>query len=359
MSVLKQISAETRRRVLFRVYLGYARGVGATTAMLDEARRRRGRGTDVVVASYRIHGDPDTALPGLEVLGSGRQRPERQALDVEAVLARNPEVVCIDDLAETDASGAARVEQVSRLMVAGITVLATVHLLSIKSSAEAYASMLGGAAPARLIDDGAIEAIDELELVDITPADLLERLREQPVLRPAEFAVALQRELRITMLEALRESAFRVIAEHADRQLVGFMRESAVRVPWEVRGRIVLGIPVARALENRIRRAATYAHIQDAKFSVVSVRTRRLTDEQKEWMGGYATLTHQLGGEFVHLHGRSAAQALVDYVHESLATEVILGHRRRNRWMPGDTSSGVIRRLSGVDVHILRSEPAT
>src|SRR5690242_10716736 len=90
MQVLKQISAETRRRVLFRVYLGYARGVGATTAMLDEGRRRRGRGTDVVVASYRVHGDPTTALRDLDVLGSLREHPERRPLNVEAVLARNP-----------------------------------------------------------------------------------------------------------------------------------------------------------------------------------------------------------------------------------------------------------------------------
>ena len=160
------------------------------------------------------------------------------------------------------------------------------------------------------------------------------------------------------VLEALRESAFRVIAEHADRQRVGFMHQTGVTVPWEVRGRIVLGVPVQSGLENRIRRAAAYAMAQDAKFSVVSVRTRELSAEEKEWMGAYATLTHQLGGDFVHLHGRSAARALVDYVHESLATELILGHRRRNRWLPSDTTSQIIRRLSGVDVHILRSEPA-
>ncbi len=358
MQVLKQISSETRRRVLFRVYLGYARGVGATTAMLDEGRRRHGRGTDVVVASYSAHGDPHEALRELEVLGQARQRPSRQPLDVEAVLARNPDVVCIDDLAAVDANDVPRIEHVSRLLAAGITVLATVHLLSIKSMASAYASMLGSTASGALIDDSALQAMDELELIDVTPEDLLQRLREQPVLRPAELAVALQRELRLTVLESLRESAFRVIAEHADRQLVSFMRESGIQEPWDVRGRIVLGIPVERGLENRIRRAAAYALVVDAKFSVVSVRTRSLTDEQKEWMGAYAALTHQLGGEFVHLHGRSAAPALVDYVRQSLATEVILGHRRRNRWMPGDTTSEVIRRLSGVDVHVLRAEPA-
>jgi two-component system, OmpR family, sensor histidine kinase KdpD len=357
-ALLKQISAETRRRVLFRVYLGYTRGVGATTAMLDEGRRRSARGTDVVVGAHRVHGNADQALRDLEVLGSSRNRPVEHGLDIEAVLARNPEVVCIDDLAEVDSAGRPRLESVARLLAAGVTVLATLHVLSIKSTAGAYAAMLGGAPTDALIEDAALEAIDELELVDMTPADLLQRLREQRVLTPAELALALQRELRVSVLEALRESAFRVIAEHADRQLVGFMRESGVEAPWEVRGRIVLCVPAFRGLEVRIRRAHAYAAAQDAKFSVVSVRTRQLTDEEKGWMGGYAALTHQLGGEYVHLHGRSVASALVAYIHESLATEVILGHRRRARWLPGDSTSEVIRRLSGVDVHILRAEPA-
>jgi two-component system, OmpR family, sensor histidine kinase KdpD len=358
MEVLKRVSAETRRRVLFRVYLGYARGVGSTTAMLDEARRRSGRGTDVIVAAHRVHRDPDQALRDLEVLGAGRQRPAAIHLDVDAVLARNPEVVCIDDLAEAD-SGRIRLESVSRLLAAGITVLATLHVLSVRSAATAFAPMLGNEPSRPTVDDAALQAIDELELVDMTPSDLLQRMREQSVLTPAELAMALQRDLRFSVLEALREAAFRVIAEQADIQLVNFMRESGVDVPWEVRGRIVLCLPVQRGLETRVRRAHAYASAQDAKFSVVSVRTRQHTDEEKEWMGAYAALTHQLGGEYVHLHGRSVASTLVDYVHQSLATEVILGHRRRGRWLPGNTTSEVIRRLSGVDVHILRAgQPA-
>jgi two-component system sensor histidine kinase KdpD len=359
LQILRQISSETRRRVLFRVYLGYARGAGTTTVMLDEARRRSGRGTDVVVASYGVHGKPDAALRDLEVLGARRHPPAGQALDVEKVLARNPEVVCIDDLAELEPDGRPRIEAVARLLAAGITVLATLHLLSIKSTATAFGVMLGSGPPGALIEDAALEAIDELELVDVTPADLLQRLREQGLLAPAELAVALQRELRLTVLEALRESAFRVIAEHADRQLVGYMRATGVMVPWEVRGRIVLALPVGRGLEGRIQRAGAYAQAQNAQFSVVSVRPPNLSDEEKEWLGAYVTLTHKLGGEFVHLRGRSVAAALVEYIRESLATELILGHRRRTRWLPGDTTSEVIRRLSGVDVHILRSEPGS
>src|SRR5690348_6209306 len=156
MEVLRQISAETRRRVLFRTYLGYARGVGATTAMLDEARRRSGRGTDVVVASYRVHDSPEDELRDLEVIGPLRRRPAQQAFDIEAVLARNPEVVCIDDLAEIDDSGAARIDHLSRLMAAGITVLATLHLLGIRSMAETYGSLLCGKTGGALIEDAGL-----------------------------------------------------------------------------------------------------------------------------------------------------------------------------------------------------------
>jgi two-component system sensor histidine kinase KdpD len=339
--------------MLFRVYLGYARGVGATTTMLDEARRRESRGTDVVVAAYRVHGDPTQALAGLEVLGRGRTLAPQMRLNPEAVMVRNPEVVCVDDLAAEDVSGRPVLDSVPSFLAAGITVLASLHLLSVRSAAAAFADVIGGTPPL-VIDDLALEAINELELVDVPPADLLDRLRDQAVLPPGELATAMQQELRISVLEALRATAFRVIAEHADRQLVAYMRESHPEAPWDVRERIVLCLPPRQGLERRIRGAADYAARQDAKFSVVTVRTRSMNAEQKEWVGGYATLTHQLGGEFVHLHGRSVAPALVDYIRSSLATEVILG-RRHHRWRPGDTTSEVIRRLSGVTVHILRA----
>ena len=114
-----------------------------------------------MAAAFRV-GDPDVSLRELEVLGAGRRRPAVQALDVEAVLARNPEVVCIDDVAEIESDGAARLESVARLLAAGVTVLATLHVLSLKSTANAYTAMLGGPPPGAQIEDSALEAIDEL-----------------------------------------------------------------------------------------------------------------------------------------------------------------------------------------------------
>lgn len=354
--LLRRISSESRRRASLRVYLGYAPGCGTTTTMLDEARRRAGRGTDVVVAAYRVHDEPDQALAPLQVLGGSRHRPRQRPLDVEALLARNPEVACIDDLVGPDTQGHPRIDSVPRLLAAGVTVLATLHVLSVKSAAEAVAGILGQAPEGPLVDDAVVQLIDELEIVDIPPEDLLHRISERSLLTPAQLAVCMQRELRPAVLQMLRETALRIIADHVDRQLSGYL--PAGSSPFEFRGRIVLCLPIRPGLEDRIRDAARHAGHHDAKFSVVTVRTRSLSDEEKGWLGAYAALTHQLKGEFVRLEGRRVAPALAEYIGESQATEVVLGHRRTSRWRPWDTTSELIRLLAGVDVHILRAREA-
>lgn len=356
--LLRELASEARRGASLRVYLQYASGAGATTTMLDEARRRAGRGTDVVVAACRLHGDDvPTGTAGLEALGGARQRGERLRLDPSRLLARNPEVACIDDLAEPDVDGRPAWESLPRLLRAGITVLATLHLLSLRTIAAGFRETARAAPGMPLVDDGVLSTIDELELVDVPPDELIERLRDGRVVRPADLARMLQGELRPNVLRALREAAFRLIAEHADRRLVGYLRESGVSSPWEARGNILLCISIRPGLEGRIRRVGRMATVQDAHFRVVTVRRRGLTDEEKLLVGGYAALAHQLGGRFTTLRGRSIASTIAAYVRASLATEVVLGHRG-GRWRPGDTTSELIRHLSGVDVHILASEDA-
>ena len=351
--LLRQLSSEARRRTSFRVYLGYARGCGTTTAMLDEARRRQSRGTDVVVAAYEIHDSPSKALSAMELMDATREMPRSRRLDVAAVLARNPDVVCIDDVIAPDVDGRPSFESVPRLLSAGITVLATLHLLSLRSAATAVAGMVGLGVPEPLLGDDFFNQIDEIEYVDITPEDLLARIKERSILTPAQLAVAMQRELRPAVLAILRETALRMTAEHMDRQLPRYL--PAGLPPLEFRGRIVLALPIAGGMEDRIRSIARYATSQGSKLSVVAVRTAPLHDQEKAWLGGYASLVHQLGGEFLRLEGRNVAKAVVRYVREVEATEVVLGHRRHPRRLPWDTTSEIIRMLSGVDVHILRA----
>ncbi|TME00426.1 MAG: hypothetical protein E6I76_00405, partial [Chloroflexi bacterium] len=203
---LLRASAPPGRRGSLRVYLGYARGVGTTSAMLGEGRRRQERGTDVVVAAVDTGGraESETALEGLELLGGPEGMGAHDRLDVDAFLARNPEVALVDDLAGLDVEGRPRAEALPRILEVGITVIATLHLTSLGSMAAALGPILGDGAPGPRLSDGVLALADELELVDVTPAVLEERLRRGEIMPPAGAARALQGEFRPEVLSTLR-----------------------------------------------------------------------------------------------------------------------------------------------------------
>ena len=206
-----------------------------------------------------------------------------------------------------------------RLLDAGITVIGTLHLTSLTSMAQAMGSLLGDHPNGARVDDGILAVADELELVDVTPAVLDERLRRGEVMPPAEAALALQGEFRPEVLATLREATFRLIAEHTDRQLVAYMRDRRIDRPWEARSRVMVCVPPRPHMEGLIRRAARLADSLDAEMRVVTVRTRPRSLPEKEVLGEYATLTHQLGGEFMTLYGRAAAPAIAAYARRTLA----------------------------------------
>jgi two-component system sensor histidine kinase KdpD len=343
-----------RRGADVRVYLGYADGSGTTTAMLDEARRRRSRGTDVVVAALNPR-VPRTELESLEMLGGSDAPAAHDRLDVEALLSRNPEVAVIDELNGFDTEAHLRAASLSRLVEAGITVLGTIHLLDLASVRESYAPLLRERAPGSVLSDDVLTTIDELEIVDVTPAVLLERLRRGEIMSPADAARALQAEFRPQILSALREMAFRLIAEHTDRRLVAYMRDQKIEKPWEARPRLVACIPPRPGMEPIIQRMASFATRTAGQFTVVSVRPPRLSEAERRWLGEYAALVHRENGEFVSLHGRNVAATLAGYLRKTLNTEVVLGRTRR-RWRPWRTTSTLIRLLEDIDVHILRRD---
>jgi two-component system sensor histidine kinase KdpD len=344
-----------QRRGALRIYLGYARGCGATTAMLEEGRRRRERGTDVVVAAVETSGrrECEGALTGLALLGGRSDGQERWRLDVVEVLRRNPEVVCIDDLAGAADDGLTRAEVVSRFLDAGITVLATLHLADLASAAAAMGGLLRTPAGAPVVDDAVLDLADEVELVDVVPSLLDERLRRGDIVPPEEMAGALQGEFRPELLATLRTMAFRVIAQHTDRRLVAYMHERSIERPWEARARVMACIPPRPHLENLIRRAAKLAGSLDGDLRVVTVRTAERTDDEKAQLKAYADLTAELGGEFVTLRDPDAARAIATYAREILATEILLSRGREGGHWSRGTLRRLIRTLNDVDIHIL------
>jgi two-component system sensor histidine kinase KdpD len=245
---------------------------------------------------------------------------------------------------------------VPRILDAGITVIATLHLSSLQSMAQAMGSILGDLPTGPRVDDGVLALADELELVDVTPTTLDERLRRGEIVPPAEAARALQGEFRPEVLSTLREATFRLIAEHTDRQLVAYMHDRRIDRPWEARSRVMVCVPPRPHMETLIRRAARLADSLDAELRVVTVRTQSRSLPEKELLGEYASLTHQLGGEFITLYGPSAAPAIAAYARQTLATEILLTRGPREGHRTGSTLRRLIRMLSDVDIHVLANE---
>ena len=352
--LLRALHASASRSGL-RVYLGYARGCGTTVAMLDEANRRRERGTDVVVAAVKTDGRNrcELALGDLEVLG-GRNAPARDGtVDVEALLRRNPEVACLDDLAGVDTKGRPITESVPRLLRAGMMLIATLHLTDLRSTVDGMGAMLG-ARPEHVVDDEFLDTVTELEIVDITPSLLDERLRRGEIVPSSEAAQARTQGFRPEVLASLRELAFRILAEHTDRRLVDYMRDRGIESPWEVKPRVMLCVPPRPGMDDVIASTAALAARLDGKMTAVTVRDRKRSEQEMQLLGSYAALTHQADGTFVTLYERDPASALTHYARKILATEIVVTRGRGRR----GTLRKLIELLTDVDIHVLATPHA-
>ena len=353
-SLLRRLQGDSHALGNLRIYLGYARGCGTTTAMLDEARRRAGRGTDVVVAAL-----PEAAHPRLDdlvLLGGRRSAAGRGTLDLAALLARNPEVAAVDDLAGLTTSGELVADVIPVIRAAGITVIGTVAIGDLRSTVPAMASLVHRDPAAPVVDDAALDAADELELVDIVPAELEERLRDGLIMSPQRAMVALQEEFRPDVLAMLRELTFRRVAQHTDRRLLSYMASKKIAAPWEARPRVLVCVAPVPGQENVITAAARFAASRDDAVTAISVRRNRnhRTDQEKQLLGGYAALIHQLGGDFASVDGADIAATIAEYARDHGITEIVLMRtpgRRQSR-----TLRRLIRLLVDVDVHILASD---
>ncbi|MGO8687824.1 MAG: universal stress protein [Candidatus Dormibacteria bacterium] len=332
-----------------RLYIGYARGAGATTRMLDEARRRAARGTDVVVGA--VSGGGAARLGSLPLLGGPASPAARGVLDVEALLTRNPDVVAIDDLAGLTTTGRLVGHVLPRIRAAGINVIGTVHLTDLRSTVSLMGRLLYRPKDRPVLDDSAVDAADEVELVDVPPVELEERLRQGEIMVPGEALQALQSEFRPEVLTTLRELALRRVAEHCDRRLVAYMSTARIQEPWEARPRVLVLVPPRPGQEAVIRRAAAHAVRRDDALTAVSVRRKPRSDEEKRLLGGYATLTHQLAGDFVTIDGRDVATTVAEYARGHRITEILVMRSTRNS--SSRTLRSLIRLVANVDVHVV------
>jgi NitT/TauT family transport system ATP-binding protein len=334
--------APDERRGAVRVYLGYAAGCGVTTAMLEEADRRRSRGADVVVAAVDCRGREavTAALEGLELIG------DAAALDTRAVLERQPDVVCIDDLSVTEQNGETRFDGARRLAAAGITVVATVQLGSLRGHDGADGGTL---------DEAAVLAFaDELELVDAPPSVLADRVRRGELGAAAGTAEALRTRYAPETLAALREQAFSIVAEHADRRLAAY-RSGGLAASSQAPPVILACAAPEPGMEPLVRSAAATAARLAGTFLVAVVVPVPPATETEPVLAGYAALTAQLGGRFEVLHGTPSG-ALTAFADEHHVTQMLLARRVPVRPGHHPMLRELARRSGGAEVHVLPAE---
>ncbi|MEH1166309.1 DUF4118 domain-containing protein [Micromonospora sp. CPCC 205539] len=353
-----------------RIYLGAAPGVGKTYAMLEEAQRRAARGTDVVIGFVETHGRQHTAamLGDLEQVARSTisyRGAEFTEMDLEAVLARRPEIAVVDELAHTNVPGSRhekRWQDVQELLDAGIDVLTTVNVQHLESVNDVVAQITG-TTQRETVPDEIVRAAEQVELVDMTPEALRRRMAHGNIYRPDKIDAALGNYFRVGNLTALRELALLWLADKVDEQLDRYRSQQGIAATWEARERVVVALTGGPEGETLIRRAARVAaRSKGADLLAVHVaRSDGLAGADPAQLARQRVLVESLGGTYHQVLGTDVPAALLDFARGVNATQLVLGASRRGRFAQifargvGVTTTA----LSGaIDVHLVNHTEA-
>ncbi|MEU3642002.1 sensor histidine kinase KdpD [Lentzea sp. NPDC034063] len=357
------------RRGELRIYLGAAPGVGKTFAMLGEAHRRRERGTEVVVGLVETHGRDKTAslLKDLEVLPRKviRHRDlEVEEMDVDAILARGPEVAVIDELAHTNAPGSRnekRWQDVEELLEAGIDVLSTVNVQHLESLNDVV-ERITGVRQRETVPDEVVRRAEQVELIDLTPEALRRRLAHGNVYPAHRIDAALGNYFRLGNLTALRELALLWVADQVDVALQRYRSEKEITDTWETRERVVASITGGPESETLIRRARRIAVRAGAELLVVHVmRGDGLSGVTPEHIARSRKITEDVGATFHSVVGDDVPTALLEFARGVNATQLVLGTSRRSRVARAfdeGIGAAVVQESGAIDVHMVTHDEA-
>jgi two-component system sensor histidine kinase KdpD len=354
-----------------KIFVGAAPGVGKTYEMLQSAHARRKAGVDVVVGVVETHGRAETEalLTGLEVIPRRRIDHKGQVLeemDLDALIARRPRIALVDELAHTNAPGSRhpkRYLDVAELLAAGIDVYTAVNIQHIESLNDVVAQITH-VRVRETVPDSVFDRADAIELIDLTPDDLIQRLREGKVYVPKQAERALEHYFSPGNLTALRELALRRTADRVDEQLLTHMQANAIAGPWAVGERILVCIsedPRSAGLVRYTKRLADRLH---APWTAVSIETRRslqLTEEQRDRLADTLRLGEALGAEALTIPGagRRIADDLLGYAHANNVTQIVIGKASRSWWFElvrGSVVHDLVRRAGNISVHVIAGD---
>jgi two-component system, OmpR family, sensor histidine kinase KdpD len=356
----------TAPRGQLRIYLGAAAGVGKTFAMLSEGHRREERGTDVVVAFAETHGRPQTAalIDGLEVVP--RKRLEYRGsffeeMDVDAVLARKPQIALVDELAHTNVPGSRnskRWQDVSELLDAGIDVISAVNVQHLESVTDVV-EQITGVVQRETVPDAVVRAADQVELVDMTAEALRRRMAHGNIYPPEKIDAALTNYFRAGNLTALRELALLWLADKVDEGLQKYRAEHDITSTWEARERVVVALTGGSEGDTLIRRAARIAARASGGdlLAVHVTKSDGLTGANPANLARQRQLIESLGGSYHQVVGDNISEALLTFAKAENATQLVLGASRRSWLLALLTGPGIgartIRGSGAIDVHIV------
>jgi two-component system sensor histidine kinase KdpD len=349
-----------------KIFLGYAAGVGKTFAMLEAAWQRKLDEKDVVAAYVESHGrfETDSLLSGLVIIPRARieyKGVTLQEMDIDAVLARKPEIALVDELAHTNAPGSRhekRWQDVEEILAAGIDVYTTVNIQHFESLNDIVTQITGvkvqETVPDRLLDEAA-----EIKLVDIPPEDLLQRLREGKVYIPEQAARAADKFFKPGNLIALRELSMRRAAARVDVEMRSYMETRSIAGPWPVAEKLLVCVSGSPFSERLIRTTRRLADETKAPWHTVYIETPgggRHLRENREQVWRYLRLAESLRSEVATLTATSVAQALIDYAIKNHVTKIVVGKPTKPRWrefLQPPLVDQIIRLSGTIDVYVV------
>ena len=362
-ALLAALAREQRGKL--KIFLGAAPGVGKTYEMLQTARRRKAEGVDVVIGVVETHGRRDTEalLEGLEIVPRRRvtyQGHTLSEMDIDAILARRPALVLVDELAHTNAPGSRhpkRYLDVEELLAAGIDVYTTVNIQHLESLNDVVAQItrvrVRETVPDRIVDTA------EVEVIDLTPDDLMQRLREGKVYIADQAERALKHYFSPGNLTALRELALRRAAERVDEQMLNYMQEHAIAGPWAAGERLLVCISEQPGATQLVRYAKRVADRLRSPWTAVYVETsrhQRLSEAERDRVAEALRLAERLGAETLTIPGQRIADDVLSYARENNATQIIIGKSPRSRWfemLHGSVVHELLRKSGDISVHVI------
>ncbi len=356
-----------QKRGKLKIFLGMAAGVGKTYAMLEAARKQQSLGVDVVIGYVETHGRKDTdaltqGLPAIPRKKSEHRGVELSEMDVDAVLARKPAIALVDELAHTNAPGSRhpkRYQDILELLDAGIEVYTTLNVQHVESRAHTVEEITGSTMH-ETVPDSVLD-LAEIELIDISPEDLMRRLDEGKVYLPDRAAVAMVNFFREGNLTALREMALRLAAERVGQDVRDYMQVMQIPGPWKTGHRLLVAVSASPLSAQMVRWTRRLADSLDAPWLAVHVESSRaLSPADEERLNKNLALARELGAEVIATAGEDVVRGVLRVARQHNVTQIVVGKPVQGGILHFFTGGRFLRRLvaeSGdIDIHVVRAE---